>query len=95
MMRLENFSAGYMLAPDIRVEPYSGDSAVMQDSMYDWLVERLGEPLRGIVGGVNFQFQPERSVPDLTAGIPQDVLNADGFDTVLLEKPAATAGVIL
>lgn len=95
-MRLENWSAGYVLAPEVDVHVYSGDVAVIRDTLYDWLVERFGEPIRGLVGGTPYEFHPEAQLLDYTAAIPDSMASpSDAGNALLLEKPQTTHGLVL
>lgn len=88
MTRLEPFSAGYWLAPDVEVVTYGGKHAIIQDDLFYELVgltERLS--VVGSTGGSHFRLYPERSIPDGVVAVPRDSKYAsrDG-DALLIAK---------
>jgi hypothetical protein len=72
-MRLESFSAGYWLAPDVEVTTYGGKHAIMQDDLFYELIGQTDQArIVGSAGGTHFQIYPERSVPDGVVAVPRD-----------------------
>lgn len=89
-MRLEPFSAGYWLAPDVEVTTYGGKRAIMQDDTFYRLLEQTGQDrLVGSAGGSHFAIYPERSVPNGVIAVPRDNKGAsrDG-DALLIAREA-------
>ena len=85
---LEPFSAGYWIAPNIRVVTHSGNAAVIQDDLFYELVTLTGnDQIIGSTGGRHFSLRPQRSVPSDVVAIPDDgqYVTRDG-DALLIAK---------
>lgn len=86
MTHLEPFSAGYYLAPDVRIVSYGGDRAVIPFDLYESLCVQPGEAVFGRVTSGTFQLNPESGVPAETVAVPEDEFEGSD-DILLIEKP--------
>lgn len=86
MTHLEPFSAGYYLAPDVRIVSYGGDRAVIAHDLYESLCVQPGEAVFGRVSSGTFQLNPEGGVPAETVAIPEDDFGGSD-DFLLIERP--------
>ena len=70
-MMLENFSAGYWLAPEFQVVPYDGNYAIIQDDVFQELMAQTGSlcPV-AYVGGSHYELFPEHMMPAHCVAIP-------------------------
>ncbi len=83
----EPFSKDYLLAPELEVCTYSGSNAVVAPDVYDALVDKVGEPLVGSVGGVRFSIRSHRPIPtDLIAISDSPKYAARDGDALLIYK---------
>jgi hypothetical protein len=67
----EPFSAGYELVRNAEVHTYDEDEAIMDAEMLQRLEAQFGQPLIGYVGGLHYQFKPERAVPGNALALPE------------------------
>lgn len=81
---LTPFSSSYALAPDVTVRTWNEASAHMDIDLYERLVEFLGGPIFGLVGGKRFQFQPSRQVLSEECAVPKKKDGQTVSGTVLL-----------
>jgi len=79
----EPFSAGYDLVHNAEVHTYSEAEAVMDPEMFSALAEQYGERFVGAVGGLHYQFKPERTVPGGAVAVPEHN-HKDGADALLI-----------
>lgn len=79
---LENFSRDYLIAPDIEVNPYRGDTAQMDQTIWAVLREILGEPIVGKVENLHYHFEPSDQVLGERAAVPRQ--NHKGSDDLEL-----------
>ena len=68
---LENWSRDYWMAHEITVDRYEGDLALMDADLYEDLVEAIGEPLIGYVGGIHYEFIPTLKVLSDRVAVPR------------------------
>jgi hypothetical protein len=68
---LENWSRDYWMAHEIAVDRYEGDLALMDADLYEDLVEAIGEPLIGYVGGIHYEFIPTLKVLSDRVAVPR------------------------
>lgn len=87
-MLLDEFSAGYWIAPSLEAIKYNGDRAVVQDEVFYQLAAESGlDPLIASVGGRHFEIHPDRQVPCDYLAIPSDAGSAVHLgDAVLISK---------
>ncbi|QSG06386.1 hypothetical protein HSR121_2054 [Halapricum desulfuricans] len=87
-MLLEEFSAGYWLAPTLEVIEYGGKWAIVQDDVFDEMVAETGlNPPIASVGGGHFEIYPDRQIPEDYLAIPRDVASGvKNGDAVLISK---------
>lgn len=87
MFQLEDFSAGYWLAPTIRVTTYSGKRAIIQDDLYDELVEETGHvEIVGATGSRHFELHPEYHIPANLVALPEHSRHSDDGSPLLISK---------
>lgn len=87
-MRLENFSSGYWLAPELNVTSHGGKAAIIQDSIFDELVAEIGDPNPvAFIGGRRYQLRPNWWVPSHIVALPEDDYSHSTKDAVLISKP--------
>lgn len=67
---LEKFSRDYLLAPSIEVNKHRGEEAIMDFIVYEELVELIGAPIVGQVGGIHYDFTPSDAVLHERAAVP-------------------------
>jgi len=85
MTRLEPFSAGYWLAPDVEVTTYGGKHAIIQNDLFRELIEMAEQVcLVGSTGGSHFRIYPERSIPSGLLAVPRDSKYASRDGAALL-----------
>ena len=87
-MILENFSAGYWLAPQMSVVPYDGTHAIIQDDVFYELMAQTGSisPV-AYVGGSHYELFPEHSMPHHCVAIPsRSRASARDGDALLISK---------
>jgi hypothetical protein len=80
----ESFSAGYDMVHNAEVITYDDEEAIMDYDMLEALEERFGRPLVGFIGGLHYQFKPERSIPPASVAVPKD--NHDRPSSFLVRK---------
>lgn len=80
----QRFSGSYDLVHGVRVFTVEQDDAVMDFEMFDRLEAQYGRPLVGCVGGLNYQFKPERSIPASAIAVPER--NHDDPDALLVQR---------
>lgn len=68
---IENFSRDYWMVCDAEVNKHEGDLALMDEDLYDDLVEAIGEPIIGFVGGLHYEFIPSRQVLADRCAVPR------------------------
>jgi len=78
------FSAGYELAPNVRVLTFSGDEALMDSELFSEFQMRFGEYFIGAVGGLRYQFKPSGSVPAGAVAVPAH--NHDNPEALLVQR---------
>jgi hypothetical protein len=69
--KLENWSRDYWMAHEITVDRYEGDLALMDADLYEDLVEEIGAPLIGYVGGIHYEFFPTLKVLSDRVAVPR------------------------
>jgi hypothetical protein len=69
--KLENWSRDYWMAHEITVDRYEGDLALMDADLHEDLVEAIGEPLIGYVGGIHYEFIPTLKVLSDRVAVPR------------------------
>ena len=97
MTHLQQFSAGYLIAPAVEVRPYNGRNAVVPHDLYDDLEYVVGGPIYVSVSGVRYRLRPEHGLPAETLALPEDQFpfpHHEG-DVMLVERPGATEGLFL
>jgi hypothetical protein len=85
--KLENWSRDYWMAHETTVDRYEGDLALMDADLYEDLVQAIGGPLIGYVGGIHYEFIPTFKVLSDRVAVPRQ--NHKGsYDnmTLLLSK---------
>lgn len=80
----ETFSSSYELVTNAEIETYRKDEAIMDSDMLISLRERFGRPLIGQVGGLHYQFKPERAIPQGSLAVPQH--NHDDPSALLIQN---------
>lgn len=85
---LEEFSAGYWLAPSLEVVLYGGNRAVVQDDVFN---EIMGEPGHhstvAFAGGSHFELYPDPTIPCDYVAVPAGLgLGMKDGDSVLFPK---------
>lgn len=80
----EPFSAGYELVYNAEVHTYPDEEAVMDFEMFKALARRYGEAFIGMVGGLHYQFKPERTVPAGAVAVPET--NHDEPAVLLIQR---------
>ena len=87
-MILDNFSAGYLIASDVRVTSHRGDYAIVSEETYDRLAVEVGEPVVVMVPTGHYELWPDSGILDDLVGIPeQDAALEDS--ALLVRKPGA------
>ncbi|UBF19076.1 hypothetical protein HRTV-17_gp3 [Halorubrum phage HRTV-17] len=71
MPELTRFSRDYDLVLDAEVHTWREEEAHMDVDLYEDLALRLGEPIIGMVGGVNYQFRPSTQVLRDSCAVPR------------------------
>ena len=71
MAELSRFSRDYDLVLDAEVQTWREEEAHMDVDLYEDLVLRLGEPIIGMVGGINYQFKPSKQVLNYQCAVPR------------------------
>lgn len=82
---LESFSAGYLLAPEMRVEPYNGEKAIVAPEFYAELQRYLWPPFTGNVAGQHMTIHQADSVPCDVIAVPKDDYSVRSGDTLLIQ----------
>jgi len=88
MPMLEEFSAGYWLAPSMEAVTYNGNRAVVQDDVFVAMAGESGQdPLLTMVAGMTYELHPVRDIPSNVVAIPArgETPVHDG-DAVLISK---------
>lgn len=69
--QLESYSAGYLFAPEVEVNRYGEDLAIMDEELYEDLARQLGEPVIGYVGGLHYEFMPSTGILSGRCAVPR------------------------
>ena len=88
MCQLDSFSAGYYIAGNIDVRPFSGENAAIPHDLHDELEDVVGYPVYGRIAGVRHRLRAEHGIPGDTVAVPGHDYST-GDDAVLIEKPWA------
>lgn len=67
---IEEFSAGYLLAPHIEVQTWRGE-AVLDEETYRDIAVRFGEPVIGRVEDIHYHLIPSDEVMGDRAAVPK------------------------
>lgn len=81
---IEKFSAYYDLVYNAEVHTYPEDTAAMDREMFEALSQMFGEGFIGMVGGLHYQFKPEKTVPGGAVAVPRR--NHDEPETLLIQR---------
>ena len=81
---IESFSAEYDLVHNAEVHTYPEEEAVMDAEMFTAIAEQYGSRFIGKVGGLHYQFKPERTVPSGAVAVPEHN-HRDGADVLLIQ----------
>ncbi|WP_372611647.1 hypothetical protein [Halomonas sp.] len=85
-MQLESFSSGYWLAGGVTVDTHEGEYALMDETLYDSLVQTIGDPLVGHIDGLHYEFIPTRNVLTDRVAVPARNHSTDRELLLLLAK---------
>ncbi|QRD99630.1 hypothetical protein VOLN27_3 [Halorubrum virus VOLN27B] len=71
MAELERFSRDYDLVLDAEVNTWREKEAHMDVDLYEDLALYVGEPIIGMVGGINYRFRPSEQVLSYQCAVPR------------------------
>ncbi|SEL18192.1 hypothetical protein [Haloferax larsenii] len=94
MTLLQDFSAGYFIAPEVEVRAFNGGNAAVPHDLYAELEYQVGYPVYAAVSGVRYRLRAEHGLPADTLALPQDRFprpHHEG-DAVLVERPGSWGG---
>ena len=85
MTLIQDFSAGYYIAPEVSIEAFNGENPAIPYDLYEEIGEVVGLPAYGCVGGRRFRLRPECGIPADTLAVPEGDFSQYN-DTLLVEK---------
>lgn len=79
---IKTFSAGYDLVHGVDVLKHTGDTAIADSDLFEYLAEVYGRHFTVKIGNEHFQLQPQRSIPSLSVAVPSTKI--DHPDSLLI-----------
>lgn len=81
---LEPWSRDYLMVGNANIREWNYQEAHMDAGLYNALVQRIGEPIVGMVEGIEYKFKPSTEVLSQECAVPNSYNDSD--PTLLIRR---------